>query len=370
MLLPDAVRATLAKRYRSRRGDWLAGEGQWPMALPLGCPSEPEAQRQADAVRAWVEAWRAWLEAWQGAGELVWSERHWRALGTQSLPQRILLRGPAEVAAWAGESQNWQRAHGRYQLLGARWPRLARYFEVLADYADADFERLEALLDWLERNPDSHLYPRQLPIAGLDTKWLEPRMSLIAGLRAAEDPGLRPLPHLVRFCVLDEALRHTLGGLSDVSARLEEVAALDLPASRVFIVENLQTGLAFGAQPGSVVFMGLGYGVTALARLPWVVRARCIYWGDLDTHGFAILDRARACLPGLESALMDEETMLAHRSLWVHEREQHPAAALPMLSPIEQEVYRGLKQQRWEVNLRLEQERVAWSYAWPRLASR
>jgi hypothetical protein len=41
-----------------------------------------------------------------------------------------------------------------------------------------------------------------------------------------------------------------------------------------------------------------------------------------------------------------------------------------MLSPIEQEVYRGLKQQRWEVNLRLEQERVAWSYAWPRLASR
>jgi len=115
----------------------------------------------------------------------------------------------------------------------------------------------------------------------------------------------------------------------------------------VYIVENVQTGLAFGDEPGAAVFMGLGYGVGLLARLPWVARAQCIYWGDLDTHGFAILDRARASVPHLESALMDEETLLAFRDLWVHEREQTTAGVLPMLSPTEQEVYRGLKDSEW-----------------------
>lgn len=373
MLLPDAVRDTLARRYRGRRGAWLAGEGQWPLAIPLGPPSEQEAQRQPDAVRAWAAAWRQ--EAVPGEaelvwGELVWGERHFRSLGTQSLPRRLVFRDASEVAAWIGESPSWQRAHHRYQRLGARWPRFSRYFEVLADYSDPDIERLEALLDWLNRNPGSNLYPRQLPIAGLDTKWLEPRMSLVADLRDGADSGLRPLPYLVRLCILDEGLRRHVGGLSDVSARLEDLNTLDMPAQRVYIVENLQTGLAFGDEPGAVVFMGLGYGVGMLARLPWVARARCIYWGDLDTHGFAILDRARAGLPGLESALMDEETLLKFRDLWVNEREQNAAGTLPMLSPAEAVVYRGLKEQRWGVNVRLEQERIPWSFAAPRLAGR
>jgi hypothetical protein len=281
-----------------------------------------------------------------------------------------VFRNASEVATWIGESQSWQRAHDRYQRLGARWPRFSRYFEVLSDYADADIDRVEALLDWLDRNPGSNLYPRQLPIAGLDTKWLEPRMQLVADLRGGADSGLRPLPYLARFCILDEGLRRHVGGLGDVSTRLEDLAALDLPARRVYIVENLQTGLAFGDEPGAVVFMGLGYGVSSLARLPWMVRTECIYWGDLDTHGFAILDRARAALPGLESALMDEETLLAFRDLWVHEREQNAAGELPMLRPTEQEVYRGLKEQRWGANVRLEQERIPWSFAASRLASR
>jgi hypothetical protein len=110
--------------------------------------------------------------------------------------------------------------------------------------------------------------------------------------------------------------------------------------------------------------MGLGYGVGTLARVPWVMRARCTYWGDLDTHGLAILSRARLQLPHLESALMDERTLLHHRDLWVPENPQYGAAELPLLTPAEQSLYSGLKQQRWGVNVRLEQERIAWSYAW------
>jgi hypothetical protein len=376
LLLPEAVRESIARRYQRRRHNWLTGEGDWPIDLPLGSPDEREAQRQPDAVRAWIAAW----SAWSGAGELVWRERRWRTLGMQSLPERLLLHDPASAAAWLGEGQRWQRASARHRRLTARWPELgphlARYFDLLADWDVAEIQRLEDLVAWLDANPLSNLYARQLPVAGIDSKWLEGRKMLIADLVAtlkADDGGdldfyrlcgLKPLPHIVRLFILDQGLRQRTGGLRDISARPEELATLDLPASRVYIVENLQTGLAFEDHPGSVVFMGLGYGVGALARLPWVMRAQCTYWGDLDTHGLAILSRARLKLPQLESALMDEHTLLCHRDLWVSEQPQYAAPELPLLTPTEQSLYSGLKQQRWGVNIRLEQERIAWNYAW------
>jgi hypothetical protein len=306
----------------------------------------------------------------------VWRERRWRTLGVQSLPERLLLRDPASVAAWLGEGQRWQRASSRHRHFVARWPglsaRLARYFDLLADWDEGEIQRLELLLAWLEANPQSNLLVRQLPIAGLDSKWLEGRMMLIADLLTDGGGeldfyricGLKQPPHIVRVFLLDAELRRHVGGLRDLSARAEELAGLDLPVSRVFIVENVQTGLAFEDCPGAAVFMGLGYGVGMLGRLPWVMRARCTYWGDLDTHGLAILSRARLQLPHLESALMDEDTLLRYRELWVSENPQYAAVELPLLTAAEQAVYRGLKEQRWGVNVRLEQERIEWKYAW------
>lgn len=116
--------------------------------------------------------------------------------------------------------------------------------------------------------------------------------------------------------------------------------------------------------PGAVVFMRLGYNVDVLARLPWLAPARCIYWGDLDTHGFAILHRARSYIPDLQSVLMDEDTLLRHKALWVDEAVQHSAAELTLLTEQEQQVYRDLKLQRWGQNVRLEQERIDWTAAW------
>jgi len=37
----------------------------------------------------------------------------------------------------------------------------------------------------------------------------------------------------------------------------------------------------------------------------WVQNTDAVYWGDVDTHGYVILDRARRILPGLKSVLMD-----------------------------------------------------------------
>jgi hypothetical protein len=145
------------------------------------------------------------------------------------------------------------------------------------------------------------------------------------------------------------------------------LAGLNLPVDRVYIVENLQTGLAFGDLPGSALILRMGYGVDVLARIPWISRAECVYWGDLDTHGLRILSRARALLPQVTSILMDEETLLAHESLWGEEPEQTSDVELPALTPVEQLLYRQLKQHHWGTNVRLEQERIPWEYAWKAL---
>ncbi len=379
MKLPEDVRQFLVRRFQSKHREWLigeAGESQWPLEVPLGIPTEQAALRQVDGVRAWVSAW----QSWQGVGTLSWCERRWKAFGVQRLPEKLALRGPEDVALWIGESARWERAQSRYQTLTARWTVLAqqlpRYFDVLADYGDADFRRLAEMLDWIANHPKSDLYPRQLPVSGLDSKWLDGRKGLLTDLVATIQGdssgdldfyrrcGLKAPPFLARMRVLDQALRARVGGVGDITAPVDDLAGINLPVSHVFIVENLQTGLAMSDVPGAVVFMRLGYNVDVLARLPWLARAKCIYWGDLDTHGFAILHRARSYIPELQSVLMDEETLLRHKALWVDEKEQHPAVELTLLTEKEQQLYRDLKQHRWGQNVRFEQERIDWDVAW------
>ena len=387
MKFPDDVQKVLKRRFKNRHREWLEACGNpeppeerfWPLEVALGIPTENQALKQVEDVRAWVAAW----QSWRGVGSLSWSDRRWRKLGTQRVPEKLALGSPAEVAQWIGEADRWERSRQRYRELIGRWPQLAsklpRYFDLLADYGELDYRRLVDMVTWIEKNPASGLYPRQLPVSGLDSKWLEKRKGLLADLVdtvRGESPsegdffqccGLKAPPQLIRLRILDDNLRERVGGLSDISAPWEQLAELDLPVANVFIVENLQTGLAFDDLPGAAVIMQLGYAVDVLGRLPWIAYANGIYWGDLDTHGFAILSRARTYLPELKSVLMDEEILRGHQDLWVEEKDQHPAETLPLLTEPEQAVYQAIKRNAWGQNVRLEQERIAWDIAWKTL---
>jgi hypothetical protein len=386
--LPSDIRKDLKTKFKNKHREWLKTSisdsgvetGQpmvvWPLEINLGIPTEQEALQQPDCVRAWIATWKTW----QGNGSLVWGERHWRSLGTQSIPEKLVLEGPLDVAKWIGEAARWSRAVSRFTTLVQRWPvlinTLPRHFNVLSDYDKSDFLNLTEMLSWLCANPNSQLYTRQVPVAGIDSKWLESRKSLVSELFAAIQGdrsgdrdfyrrcGLRPLPQLIRMRILDLGLRTRFGGLSDISAPLEEIAALSIKPAITFIVENIQTALAFNDLKNSVVLMGLGYGVDVLGKIPWLHHSRCIYWGDIDTHGFAILNRARSYLPHLETVLMDEATLICHRELWVEEKEQHAAAELPLLTSVEQMLFQSLKKDTWGHHVRLEQERIRWDEAW------
>lgn len=116
------------------------------------------------------------------------------------------------------------------------------------------------------------------------------------------------------------------------------------------------------------MFWGRGFDVDSVGRLPWLAEAEVIYWGDIDTHGFAILDRLRAWLPQTRSVLMDRETLLAHRDRWV--TEDRPArSTLSRLTSDERELYAELVEGGLGDRVRLEQERIDWQWVQHRLAN-
>ncbi|MDV6321099.1 Wadjet anti-phage system protein JetD domain-containing protein, partial [Chromohalobacter sp. HP20-39] len=92
--------------------------------------------------------------------------------------------------------------------------------------------------------------------------------------------------------------------------------------------------------------MKLGNAVSLLEPFSWVPQDRVFYWGDLDTHGLAILARARQVFPQLRSVLMDEVTLRAWPQFWTQEKSQASLQALPELTVEERAVYDGLHQNR------------------------
>ena len=82
------------------------------------------------------------------------------------------------------------------------------------------------------------------------------------------------------------------------------------------------------------------------------------YWGDIDTHGFRILDLLRSRLPDVRSLLVDRATLLAHDARWDHE--PSPVNVhLEHLTADEAALYRDLVEDAYGPAVRLEQERVS-----------
>lgn len=376
LLRPDEAITALARRFERRHLQWWVRGDDAPLTLALGSPTEAEVVADPGAVRAWVESWQAWA----GPAVVQWAVRRWSRLGEQRLPVALQMTSPAVHADLVGQGARWRRAVARRSALSERFvgagllPANRRAFEALADWPDDDFARLAGVLEWAAMHRSSGLYLRQIPVVGIDTKWLEQRAAVVTdfawallahGDDAARDLhallGLLRAPVRLRLRVLCPELRRGVGGLSDIEAPLAELAALPFSPAHAIVVENLESGLALPERRGTVAFMKLGHAVGLLGRIPWLQPASVHYWGDIDRHGFAILDQARAVLPHLSSLLMDRETLLAHRRLWVEDTAPPTAAVPTRLTSAEREVYDGLVAGTWGVRVRLEQERIPWA---------
>ncbi|TFC50340.1 MULTISPECIES: Wadjet anti-phage system protein JetD domain-containing protein [unclassified Cryobacterium] len=371
------ARARALKKVLSDQRDWAAFGGEDArLEIVLHPPTERAALEDQGAAVAWVQAWQA-ADAREPTVEVSWGVRQWSRVGAQTVPERCLLRGADAIAGFAGSvaGRDWRVLRDRAALVheafaeraadmastGALAAAIRTHGRTLQQLAELDFATLLHVVAWLAKHPASGRRIRQLPIRGIDTKWLEGHRAVVESLHAAvsgrSSLGLLDPPALMRVRFLDPALRP--GGLCHVIAPLEEFAALDVAPSVVFVFENLETMFAMPELPGAVVVHGSGFAAPRLGSIPWIQSGRVLYWGDLDSNGFAILHALRSGCTNVTSVLMDEETLLAYRDLWVPEPK--PAAGTYLtLTAGEQRV---LERIRSEGNVRLEQERIGWAYA-------
>ena len=420
LINPESALQSLRRKFERNWPAWVLGEGRWPLTVKLGLPTEAEALSN-------LAQFRYWLSEWQNSShtsQIIWRQVTWPRMGRHQLPDKLCYSTPEELADSLDFRKFWQNIKSRAETIfedntfQKTLPQAS--LRQLADLNDQDFTIMQFLLQWLQQNPCSHLLPRQIPVAGMHSKWLEEHYTLVARLwthihksinpaepytqvscqielssrrqGASEETirdlygdervtkattprnqinktlGLRNKPQKLRVAVLCPQIRSLVANLRYLGPSIEDLANSPLAniVSKVLIIENIETAIACQDLEKTIVIYGLGYHVEALASLLWLSQKSLFYWGDIDTHGLAILNRLRHYFPDVKSLLMDKETLFTFQPQWVKENSIY-TGDYSYLSKTEAELG-SLLQSNPELNsMRLEQERIAWDYAWNRI---
>jgi hypothetical protein len=337
-----------------------------------------------DSVRVWI----AELNALPHYRVEMRALRH-RVLGANEVPGAVWVDTLEDALRVLGKQREARRFAALVDRTRECQPLLLEWIarKPLKALALANaWDRLLDVVDWVRMHPRPGVYLRQVDIPGVDSKFIEThRGVLIQWLDSVLPPeavdttasgvsgfarryGFRDKLQRIRLRALDpmHALLPGLGQ-ADIALDADSFARLTPTISRVFITENEVNYLAFPQVPDSLLIFGAGYGFEVLAQAAWLTRCQVFYWGDIDTHGFAILDQLRTYLPHVRSLLMDRATLLAFEAQWGVEDKQ-TLRNLPHLNVEECALYDELRDNRLSPNLRLEQERIGFGWVEASLA--
>jgi hypothetical protein len=369
------TRRDIEERVRRRWDDGSllrahAGASEFsPIEVPVRGPKASEIGDELVAVRDWISA----LSAGSDTGrryDVVLGQVGGRHIGRNALPSRVVVSTMDQAWALLGVRRDVDR-FGELLELAATTPAVRTW--VLAHPHRAlelaeEMSRLLAAFEWLDAHRDTGHYLREISAPGVDTKFAEKHRPVLAAMLGVSstassflrDLGLRGKPEMVRIRVSP-----SLGlpaPISEMALRASEMRQLAIAPRSAVVIENEVTYLSVDVPEDGIVIWGKGFEVDRVGRLPWLADIPVIYWGDIDTHGFAILDRLRAWLPTARSILMDRETLLAHRERWVSE-DRPATSSLTRLTVAELDLYTDLVTDRLGLRVRLEQERVDWATA-------
>lgn len=354
----------------------MAGEASlFPRRLPLKGPDSRELSERFPEVRDWIGG----LSAAAGPYRIEWRSVNHRVLGSNEIPAAIWIDRLSDALGLIGKRRAADQFTGLVELTSDQQPALIPWLikrPLRALQVAEDWPRLLEIVAWLLKHPRPLIYLRQIDLPGVHTKLIEGHRGVLAELLDLVLPedaidrthagvagfcrryGFLDKPSRVRFRLLDSNVRLLPVEIDqDITLTQAAFASLVLPVSKVFITENEINFLAFPDVSDAMVIFGAGYGCEHLAAAPWLHEKAIYYWGDIDTHGFAILNQLRGFLPQVVSFLMDQQTLLAHRALWGVEM-QPETGALMRLTSEENALYDQLRRNQWGDRVRLEQERI------------
>lgn len=359
----------------------LGGEAVFPLRVPLRRPDSKALAEHFEGTRLWIAALGA-LDKEQAGNRcrLEWQEVVHRQLGRNRIPVAAIVESEKDGLGLIGKQSDADRFRELTVTVADAFPSLTSWMRQyplkVLDQAE-NWPRLLAVLDWVAHHPDANVYLRQIDAPGVDTKFIEQHRGLLcdlldrvlpqermdnrySGVRGFEQRyGFKRKPALVRFRFLDR--KQSLHGLPDVAVTSDEFARLALPVERVFITENEINFLSFPEVTDGLMLFGGGYGFEHISQTDWLRQREIFYWGDIDTHGFAILDQLRSQFPAVRSLMMDRATLLEHRAVWGNE-DRPTFRQLERLNAEESALFDDLRFDCISPSLRLEQERIG--FAW------
>jgi hypothetical protein len=339
----------------------------WPHEFPLGQPAGRELAERFSATAAWAAEWRDWAAAQEA--ELRYRGR--RVHGTaQELPTHLVVPDADTAASLCGAGWPGRLALGRDRTARVRSqaPQLAdiaRFVGAVDELDDVDFDLLCRAGAWFASNDARGLTPRQVPIEGLQAKWLNARQPLVRDLAGVEDLGLLPAhPRRIHFTYLDPGYRATGGRWHD-SGTVGDLASPAYQPHVVVISENKDTAIHFPEVVGGLSIEGMGRAVGAVASFDWVSAAvHVVYWGDMDADGLEILDGLRGTGIAAHSLLMDDRAYTEWERFGssTDARGQPLTGRVPRPTPhlndAELQLYTQLVDPAWTRCRRIEQERI------------
>lgn len=370
---PEALTGQLQRLWRQGvlLRELIECSGRFPLRLTLNKPTSQDLSSRFTEVRQWIAALQS---AEQKGYRIEWKTVRHRVIGSNRLPVRIWV----DSAQTAINLLKLQPQALEYQRLvteiNARQPALVpwliKYPLRTLDQAP-DWPRFLSIIEWLQHHPRPDIYLRQIDLPEINSKFIERQRGILGELLDLTLPpevidpqasGIRQFNRRFGFRDRPVRVRYRIAGeeTSDQEIDSRAFASLNPTPCTLFVIENEISYLAFPAPTGAMVIFGRGYGFDMLASALWMQSKRLYYWGDIDTHGLAILNQFRQLFPRTQSLMMDEETLLAHQYAWGKE-EKPCLRQLAKLTAHEQRLYQRLTEKVPvpDTTIRLEQEHIA-----------
>jgi hypothetical protein len=334
--------------------------------------SQKDIENNFSQINQWIK------ELNQLPFEIEFSSVSYRSLGEQSLPCSLVVN-QEQFLTYLGKKRDFSKHIALLEDSFSQFPSLESILikepKLIMEYAEV-WDRLLRVCHYFLASPRPNLYIRELEIEEVDSKFIEQykrvldklletvleasfydkEISKISHYGFEKKYGLKYDLPTIRFRILDPT--HYICNLDDLSLPINLFKNLDLACENIYITENKINGLSFPPRRDSIVIFGLGYGIEILKEIVWLKKKNIYYWGDIDTHGFAMLSQIRSYFPQTHSLLMNHETVMRFKHLAVIENKPFKGE-LSNLTQSEQRVFERLKSDYYGEGLRIEQERVS-----------
>ncbi len=231
-------------------------------------------------------------------------------------------------------------------------------------------EYLSKTINFLLANPNSGLYPRELPI-DIPTKFIEKNISVITSFlneftslsdmdNKYQKLGLIDKDFLIyirSFSEFNISDNNNSAKSKIINLNPSSFSTFSPNANRIFVIENKTTFFTFPLKKNDICLYSGGFSILSFKNKKLLNSNKLYYFGDIDEHGLAILSLFRDIYPNSKSIFMDITT-LKNNVLFSSQKETHYQGTISNLTKEEMKTFDYIHEEK----IILEQEKIPLDY--------